>query len=152
MQLHDLKPNEGSKKSRKRVGRGHASGSGKTSGRGIKGQNSRNGGGVRLYHMGGNLPFYRKLPFLRGEGFSPLNRVRYAEVNLDALHGFAAGAEVTPEALAAAGLLKDKNKPIKIMGRGDVKVALKVKVHKVTDGARQKIEEAGGSVELIAMS
>ncbi|HNW94981.1 MAG TPA: 50S ribosomal protein L15 [Anaerolineaceae bacterium] len=152
MQLHDLKPNEGSKKLRKRVGRGHGSGSGKTSGRGIKGQNSRNGGGVRLYHQGGNLPLFRKLPFLRGEGFSPLNRVRYAEVNLDALHGFAAGAEVTPEALAEAGLLKDKNKPIKLMGRGDVNVALRIKVHKVTDGARQKIEKAGGSVETIALA
>jgi Ribosomal protein L15 len=77
--------------------------------------------------------------------------VRYAEVNLDALQGFTAGAEVTPETLASAGLLKDKNKPIKIMGRGDVKVALKIKVHKVTDGARQKIEQAGGSVETIAL-
>ena len=152
MRLHDLKPNKGSKKLRKRVGRGHGSGSGKTSGRGIKGQNSRNGGGVRLYHQGGNLPLFRKLPFLRGEGFSPLNRVRYAEVNLDALHGFAAGAEVTPEALAEAGLLKDKNKPIKLMGRGDVNVALRIKVHKVTDGARQKIEKAGGSVETIALA
>lgn len=152
MRLHDLKPNEGSKKLRKRVGRGHGSGSGKTSGRGVKGQNSRQGGGVRLYHQGGNLPFFRKLPFMRGEGFSPLNRVRYAEVNLDALHGFSAGAEVTPETLAEAGVLKDKNKPIKIMGRGDIKVALKVKVHKVTEGARQKIENAGGSVETIALA
>jgi len=151
MQLHDLKPNEGSKKLRKRVGRGHGSGSGKTSGRGVKGQNARTSGGVRQYHMGGNLPLFRKLPFLRGEGFTPRNRVRYAEVNLDALQGFTAGAEVTPETLASAGLLKDKNKPIKIMGRGDVKVALKIKVHKVTDGARQKIEQAGGSVETIAL-
>ena len=152
MRLQDLKPNEGSKQKRKRIGRGHGSGSGKTSGRGVKGQNSRNGGGVRLYHQGGNLPFFRKLPFMRGEGFSPLNRVRYAEVNLDALHGFAAGAEVTPESLAEAGVLKDKNKPIKIMGRGDVNVALKIKVHKVTDGARQKIEKSGGSVETIALA
>jgi large subunit ribosomal protein L15 len=152
MRLHDLKPNEGSKKLRKRIGRGHGSGSGKTAGRGVKGQNSRQGGGVRLYHQGGNLPFFRKLPFMRGEGFSPLNRVRYAEVNLDALHGFAAGAEVTPETLAEAGVLKDKKKPIKIMGRGDVNVALKIKVHKVTDGARQKIEKAGGSVETIALA
>ncbi|MGV7976473.1 MAG: 50S ribosomal protein L15 [Anaerolineaceae bacterium] len=152
MRLHDLKPNEGSKKLRKRIGRGHGSGSGKTAGRGVKGQNSRQGGGVRLYHQGGNLPFFRKLPFMRGEGFSPLNRVRYAEVNLDALHGFAAGAEVTPETLAEAGVLKDKKKPIKIMGRGDINVALKIKVHKVTDGARQKIEKAGGSVETIALA
>ena len=149
MQIHDLKPNEGAKKPRKRVGRGIGSGAGKTSGRGTKGQNARSGGGVRPYHMGGNLPLYRKLPFLRGEGFTPRNRTRYAEVNLDALQGFAAGSEVNPETLAQAGVLKDKNKPIKIMGRGDVKVALKISVHKVTEGARQKIEKAGGSVELI---
>ena len=149
MQIHDLKPNEGAKKPRKRVGRGIGSGAGKTSGRGTKGQNARNGGGVRPYHMGGNLPLYRKLPFLRGEGFTPQNRTRYAEVNLDALQGFAAGSEVNPGTLAQAGVLKDKTKPIKIMGRGDVKVALKISVHKVTEGARQKIEKAGGSVELI---
>ncbi len=149
MQIHDLKPNEGAKKPRKRVGRGIGSGAGKTSGRGTKGQNARSGGGVRPYHMGGNLPLYRKLPFLRGEGFTPPARTRYAEVNLDALQGFAAGSEVNPETLAQAGVLKDKNKPIKIMGRGDVKVALKISVHKVTEGAQQKIEKAGGSVELI---
>ena len=117
MQLHDLKPNEGSKRNRKRVGRGMSSGHGKTSGRGTKGQNSRSGGGVRLYHAGGNLPFFRKLPFLRGEGFTPRNRVRYAEVNLDSLQDFKAGSEVTPETLKEAGLLKGKGLPIKIMGR-----------------------------------
>ena len=149
MQLHDLKPNEGSKRNRKRIGRGMSSGHGKTSGRGTKGQNSRNGGGVRLYHAGGNLPFYRKLPFLRGEGFTPRNRVRYAEVNLDSLLDFKADSEITPETLREAGLLKKGSLPIKIMGRGDVKVALKVKAHKVTEGARQKIEQAGGSIETI---
>ncbi|MDD2523004.1 MAG: 50S ribosomal protein L15 [Anaerolineaceae bacterium] len=153
MQLHDLKPNEGSKRDRKRVGRGMRSGHGKTSGRGTKGQNARTSGGVRLYHAGGNLPFYRKLPFLRGEGFTPRNRVRYAEVNLDSLQGFKAGSEVNPETLRESGLLKKgKNLPIKIMGRGDVKVALKVKAHKVTEGARQKIEDAGGSIETIEIS
>ena len=152
MQLHDLKPNEGSKKDRKRVGRGTGSGWGKTSGRGTKGQNSRTSGGVRLYHAGGNLPFYRKLPFLRGEGFTPRNRVRYAEVNLDSLQDFKAGSEITPETLEAAGLLKGKGLPIKIMGRGDIKVALKFKAHKVTEGARQKIEAAGGSVETIELA
>lgn len=151
MQLHDLKPNEGSKKNRKRVGRGTGSGWGKTAGRGTKGQNARSGGGVRPYHMGGNLPFYRKLPFLRGEGFTPRNRVRYAEVNLDSLQGFKAGSEITPETLKEAGLLKGKGLPIKILGRGDVKVALKVKAHKVTEGARQKIEEVGGSIETIEL-
>ena len=152
MQLHDLKPNQGAKKNRKRVGRGTGSGWGKTAGRGTKGQNSRSGGGVRPYHMGGNLPFYRKLPFLRGEGFTPRNRVRYAEVNLDSLQGFKAGSEITPETLKEAGLLKGKGLPIKILGRGDVKVALKVKAHKVTEGARQKIEEAGGSIETIELA
>ncbi|HHX08535.1 MAG TPA: 50S ribosomal protein L15 [Chloroflexi bacterium] len=152
MQLHDLKPNQGAKKNRKRVGRGTGSGWGKTAGRGTKGQNSRSGGGVRPYHMGGNLPFYRKLPFLRGEGFTPRNRVRYAEVNLDSLQGFEAGSEITPETLKEAGLLKGKGLPIKILGRGDVKVALKVKAHKVTEGARQKIEEAGGSIETIELA
>ena len=149
MQLHDLKPNEGAKKDRKRVGRGMRSGNGKTSGRGTKGQKARTSGGVRLYHAGGNLPFYRKLPFLRGEGFTPRNRVRYAEVNLDTLVDFKADSEITPETLREAGLLKKGSLPIKIMGRGDVKVALKVKAHKVTEGARQKIEQAGGSIETI---
>ncbi len=115
-------------------------------------KNSRSGGGVRLYHEGGNLPFYRKLPFLRGEGFTPRNRVRYAEVNLDSLQEFKAGSEVTPETLKEAGLLKGKSLPVKIMGRGEVKVALKIKAHKVTEGARQKIEEAGGSIETIEIS
>ncbi|NLB71574.1 MAG: 50S ribosomal protein L15 [Chloroflexi bacterium] len=153
MQLHDLKPNEGSKKSRKRVGRGMSSGHGKTAGRGTKGQGARTSGGVRLYHMGGNLPFYRKLPFLRGVGFTPHNRVRYAEVNLDSLQDFKDGSEITPEILKEAGLLKKgKMLPIKIMGRGEVKVALKVKAHKVTEGARQKIEQAGGSIETLELS
>ena len=149
MQLHDLKPNEGSKKDRKRIGRGPGSGAGKTSGRGTKGQSARSGGGVRMYHQGGNLPIFRKLPFLRGEGFTPLNRTRYSEVNLDNLKVFKAGSDVTPESLKEAGLLKDEHKPIKIMGRGEIDVALKVKAHKITEGARQKIEKAGGSVETI---
>jgi len=151
MQLHDLKPNPGAKKDRKRIGRGHGSGSGKTAGRGTKGQNSRSGGGVRPYHMGGNLPFFRKLPFLRGEGFTPINRVRYTEINLEKLAGFEAGSEVTPESLLTAKIVRDLDKPIKIMGRGDIKVALKFQVHKVTEGARQKIEEAGGSIETLAL-
>ena len=102
--------------------------------------------------MGGNLPFYRKLPFIRGEGFTPYHRVRYSEVNLDALKQFAAGAEVTPETLKEAGLLKNESKPIKIMGRGEINIALKVKAHKVTEGARQKIEKAGGSIETIDLA
>lgn len=151
MQLHDLKPNQGAKKARKRVGRGTGSGSGKTAGRGTKGQNSRNGGGVRLYHMGGNLPFYRKLPFLRGEGFTPVNRVRYVEINLERLVDFPANSEITLESLWTAGIIRDIDHPVKILGRGDIKVPLKVQVQKVTESAKQKIEKAGGSVETLAL-
>jgi len=149
MQLHDLKPNVGARKNRKRVGRGTAAGQGKTCGRGMKGQNSRAGGGVALYHQGGNLPFYRKLPFKRGEGFTIINRVEYEEVNLEKLDGLKANTEVTPESLMEAGIIKKLVLPVKILGRGDVAVALKVKAHKVTKGAQEKIEKAGGSVEII---
>jgi large subunit ribosomal protein L15 len=149
MKLHDLKPNEGSKKERKRVGRGIAAGQGKTVGRGTKGQGARAGGGTRLYHQGGNLPFFRRLPFRRGEGFTPLNRVEYNEINLDQLDAFSANSEVTPETLEQARLLRDTRNPVVLLGRGDLKVALKVRVHRVTKGARAKIEAAGGSVELI---
>lgn len=149
MKLHDLKPNEGAHKDRNRVGRGTAAGQGKTCGRGMKGQNSRSGGGVPLYHQGGNLPFYRKLPFKRGEGFSVINRVEYSEVNLDQLSEFDADTEITPEFLLGAGLINDLDKPVKVLGRGDVTVALSVKTHKISKGAQDKIESAGGSVEII---
>lgn len=152
MKLHDLKPQEGSKKSRKRVGRGTAAGQGKTAGRGTKGQNSRAGGGTRLYHQGGNLPFFRRLPFVRGKGFTPFNRVDYNEVNLDQLADFKPDSEVTPESLNQARLLRDTKKPVVILGRGDLAVALKVRVHRVSKGARAKIESAGGSVEIIEQS
>ena len=149
MKLHDLKPNEGAHKDRNRVGRGTAAGQGKTCGRGMKGQNARSGGGVPLYHQGGNLPFYRKLPFKRGEGFSIINRVEYSEVNLDQLSDFDADTEITPEFLLGAGLIDDLDKPVKVLGRGDVSVALSVKTHKISKGAQDKIESAGGSVEII---
>ncbi|MBN2550606.1 MAG: 50S ribosomal protein L15 [Anaerolineales bacterium] len=149
MKLHDLVPQEGSKKNRKRVGRGISAGQGKTSGRGTKGQGSRSGGSTRLYHQGGNLPFYRRLPFLRGVGFTPINRVVYNEVNLDQLAGFVGDSEVNPETLADARLLRNKKNPVVILGRGDIDVALKVRVHRVTKGARAKIEAAGGNVDLI---
>jgi len=149
MQLHDLKPNEGAHKDRNRVGRGTAAGQGKTAGRGMKGQNARAGGGVPLYHQGGNLPFFRKLPFKRGQGMTVINRVRYAEVNLDQLEEFEADAEVTPEILLESGLIDDLSLPVKILGRGDVAVALKVRTHAVSKGAREKIESTGGSVEII---
>lgn len=149
MKLHDLKPNEGANKSRKRVGRGIAAGQGKTAGRGMKGQGARSGGGTRLYHQGGNLPFFRRLPFLRGKGFTPINRVEYNEINLDQLEVFSAGSDITPETLEQARLLRDKRNPVVILGRGDVSVALEVRVHRVSKGARAKIESAGGSVEIV---
>ena len=149
MELHELKPNKGAHKDRNRVGRGTAAGQGKTCGRGMKGQNSRAGGGVPLYHQGGNLPFYRKLPFKRGEGFSIIDRVEYEEVNLEKLVGFDAGTEITPEVLLEKGIINDLELPVKVLGRGDVSVALKVKTHKISKSAQEKIEGAGGSVELI---
>jgi len=149
MKLHDLKPQAGSKKDRRRVGRGISAGQGKTAGRGTKGQGARSGGSTRLYHQGGNLPFFRRLPFMRGKGFTPINRVQYNEVNLDQLIGFAAGSDVTPESLAEARLLRETQNPIAILGRGEIAVALKVRAHRVSQGARSKIEAAGGSVELI---
>lgn len=151
MKLHDLIPNPGSKKNRKRVGRGISAGQGKTAGRGTKGEGARSGQGGNLYRQGGNLPFYRRLPFMRGEGFSPLNRVEYNEVNLDQLSAaFQANQEVTPEALDSMHLLRDVRNPVVVLGRGEVTVPLKVRVHRISDGAKSKIEAAGGSVELIA--
>jgi large subunit ribosomal protein L15 len=151
MKLHDLVPNQGSKKNKKRVGRGISAGQGKTAGRGTKGQGSRSGEGGHLYRQGGNLPFYRRLPFMRGQGFTPRNQVEYNEVNLDQLtEAFQANAEVNPETLQSARLLRDPRNPVVILGRGEMKVALKVRAHRVSAGAKAKIEQAGGSVELIA--
>ena len=147
MKLHELQPNEGKTKKRKRVGRGISAGQGKTAGRGTKGQGARAGGGKGLYHQGGNLPFFRRLPFKRG--FTPINRVEYNEVNLDQLVTFGTDQEVTPDSLAEARLLRDVRKPVVILGRGDLSVALKVSAHRVTNGARTKIEAAGGSVDII---
>jgi large subunit ribosomal protein L15 len=152
MKLHDLMPNEGSKKNRKRVGRGISAGQGKTAGRGTKGQGSRSGSGGKLYRQGGNLPFFRRLPFMRGKGFTPPNQVEYNEVNLDQLNEvFKADAEVTPESLEAARLLRDSRNPVVILGRGDVNIALKVRVHRVSASAKAKIEKAGGSVETVSL-
>lgn len=150
MKLNDLKPQAGSKKDRKRVGRGISAGQGKTAGRGTKGQGSRSGGSTRLYHQGGNLSFFRRLPFVRGKGFTPLNRVEYNEVNLDQLlEKFDTAGDITPETMAEKRLLRDPRNPVVILGRGEVNVAWTVRVHRITDGARAKIEAAGGSVELI---
>ena len=151
MKLHDLVPNPGTKKNRKRVGRGISAGQGKTAGRGTKGEGARSGQGGKAYRQGGNLPFYRRLPFMRGQGFTPRNQVDFNEVNLDQLaEAFKAAAEVTPDTLADAHLLRDTKNPIVILGRGEIGVALKIRAHRVTASAKAKIEKAGGSVDLIA--
>ncbi len=149
MKLHELKPQPGAKKQGIRVGRGTAARRGKTGGRGTKGQGARAGKPVRLYNQGGNLRFYRRLPFKRGEGFTPLYRVEYNEVNLDQLTKFPAGSEITPTTLAEAQLLRNPTNPVAILGRGEVKKALKINVHRITANAKAKIEAAGGSVEII---
>ena len=149
MKLHDLIPNEGSKKRRRRVGRGIAAGQGKTAGRGMKGQGSRSGSGGALYRQGGNLPFYRSLPFKRGKGFTPINRVIYNEVNIETLSAFKAGTKVTPDLLLEKNMLHKSKHPVAILGRGDIKKALIVKAHRFTKSAKEKIEAAGGKAEII---
>lgn len=150
MKLHELNPNEGSKKPRKRVGRGISAGQGKTAGRGTKGAGARAGGSTRLYHQGGNLPFFRRLPFKRG--FVRINRLEWNEVNLDTLGDFKAGSEVSPTSLEVSRLLRDPRLPVAILGRGEVKKALKVRAHRVSENAKAKIEAAGGSVELLSLN
>ena len=147
MKLHDLQPRQGAKKRRKRVGRGISAGQGKAAGRGTKGQGARSGSGGKLYHQGGNLPFYRSLPFKRG--FTNINRIVWHEVNIENLAALKADTEVTPDSLVAAGILRDARKPVVLLGRGEVKVPLRIRVHRITQGARKKIEAAGGTVELL---
>jgi large subunit ribosomal protein L15 len=147
MKLHDLKPREGATKRRKRVGRGISAGQGKTAGRGTKGQKARTGSGGKLYHQGGNLPFFRRLPFKRG--FTNINRKQWQQVNLEKLADLKADTEVTPESLVEMGILKHLKDPVVLLGQGEVKVPLKVKVHRVSRGAQAKIEAAGGTVEVL---
>ena len=150
MKLNDLVSNDGARKRRTRLGRGISAGKGKTSGKGQKGQKSRSGVGGNLYRQGGNLPFYRRLPFMRGEGFTPPNQVEWNEVNVGQLAKFDADAEVTPEVLAEANMLHKTKNPVAILGRGEISVPLTVKVQRITKSARAKIEAAGGKVEIIA--
>ncbi|MEA2008020.1 MAG: 50S ribosomal protein L15 [Chloroflexota bacterium] len=147
MRLHDLKPNKDATKNRKRVGRGRASGYGKTAGRGTKGQKARSGGGVPLWHQGGDTPFFRRLP--QKPGFTPPNRVEYQEVNLEYLALFPEGTEVTLEILQKVQLVSKSEKPVVILGRGEIDVPLKVHAHRFSKSARAKIEAAGGSIEIV---
>ncbi|MBP7963112.1 MAG: 50S ribosomal protein L15 [Caldilineaceae bacterium] len=150
MKLHDLRPAEGATQKRKRVGRGTGSGKGKTAGRGTKGQNSRTGGGVRPTFEGGQLPLVKRLPKLRG--FSNRFKVSYNPVNLDSIERlFEAGADVNPDSLTLAGLLRGAEEPVVILGRGELAKAVTVKAHRVSAGAKAKIEAAGGSVEVLPL-
>jgi len=153
--LHNLRPEAGSKHVRRRVGRGHGSGHGKTSGRGHKGFNSRSGGGVRPGYEGGQMPLYMRVAKLRGPNkkmsmpFGPF-RTYTTGVNISRLaEKFEAGAEVTPEELAAKGIIKNTKTPVKILGDGEISIALTVKANGFSKSARQKIEAAGGKVEVI---
>jgi len=146
MKLHELTPAIGSRKARKRVGRGIGSGMGKTSTRGHKGQNSRSGGGVRPGFEGGQNPLYRRLP---KRGFTNRFRKEFAIVNLTELNKFAAGTEVTPEVLQESGIIKNARDGIKILGNGDLTVQLSVKANKFSQSAVEKIQAAGGKTEVI---
>lgn len=148
MKINDLRPNRGKRKKRKRVGRGISAGQGKTAGRGTKGQGARSGGGKGPYFEGGQLPLVRRLPFKRG--FTNINKIYYKPVNVGSLAALEAGTEVDAALLAAIGLVKKASDPIVILGDGSLKVALKVKAHRFSSSAKQKIEEAGGTTEIVA--
>ena len=145
MKLNDLSPAPGSKKKRKRVGRGPGSGLGKTAGRGHKGQKSRSGYSARPGFEGGQMPLIRRVP---KRGFKNPNRVEYAVVNISRLAGIEEG-EVSPDLLLELGLVK-KGLPIKVLGDGEIDRALKVSAHKFSESAKSKIEGAGGSWEELA--
>lgn len=146
MELKDLRPAEGSTKARKRVGRGPASGTGKTAGRGLNGQKSRAGGGKGAGFEGGQIPLARRLPKL--PGFRNINRVEYLPVNVSRIEKyFENGDVVDGESLAAKGIIKNATDLVKVLGDGEITKAVTVKVDKVSASAKAKIEAAGGKVE-----
>ncbi len=146
MKLHELECVEGSRKAHYRVGRGIGSGNGKTSGKGMKGQNSRSGGGVRLGFEGGQNPLYRRLP---KRGFTSFNRKEYSIVNLSDLNKFEEGTNVTPELLIEAGLVKKAYCGIKILGNGTLEKKLNISAHKFSKSAEEAIKNAGGTIEVL---
>jgi large subunit ribosomal protein L15 len=147
IRLHNLKPPPGSRKERKRVGRGESAGGGKTSGRGQKGQNARSGSHRNPGFEGGQMPLYRRIPKLGG--FTPRKRKVYAVVNVSDLERFDAGLTVDPASLAQAGLIKKERESVKILGDGELNTSLTVRAHAFTRTAREKIEAAGGKAEVI---
>lgn len=152
MKLHDLKPAPGSKKSRKRIGRGMASGTGKTSGRGTKGQKARSGGGKGPFFEGGQLPLVRRLPFRRG--FTNIHRIEYKPVNVSRLQErFAESGlqEITPQLLVEMGIIKSSDKAVAILGNGEITTSFVVKAHHFSKTAKEKIEAVGGTAEVLPL-
>ena len=146
MKLHELSPPSRSRKMSRRLGRGVGTGRGKTAGRGTKGYNSRSGGGVRPGYEGGQMPIQRRLP---KRGFANIFRKRIAVINIRDLLTFKSGSLVDEDALVKAGLIKGKKDGIKLLGQGDISIALKVKLSHVSKSAKEKIEAAGGSIEVV---
>lgn len=146
MKLHELQYNEGARRERKRLGRGQGSGTGKTAGKGHKGQNARSGGGVAIGFEGGQTPIFKRIP---KRGFTNFTRKEYAIVNVESLNKFEDGAVVTVEALMNAGLVKKLLNGVKVLGNGVIEKKLTVKVHKCSKTAQESIEKAGGNVEVI---
>ncbi len=146
IELHNLRSPKGSRRSRKRVGRGPGSGKGKRSGRGDKGQNARSGGGVPAWFEGGQMPLQRRIP---KRGFKNRNRIEYQVVNVGDLH--VASGDATLEGLRAVGLVRSLRRPVKILGHGEIAVAVDCSAHAVSASARRKIEAAGGSVAIIPL-
>ncbi len=146
MKLSELSPASGSHKNKKRLGRGVGSGKGKTAGRGTKGHNSRSGGGVRPGFEGGQMPIHRRLP---KRGFANIFRKKIIEVNIRDLSRFESGSTVDEAVLIRMGLVKGKRDGIKLLGLGEINYPLKIKINRVSKNAREKIESAGGSIEVI---
>ena len=144
--LNTLAPAKGANRKNKRVGRGIGSGHGKTSTRGYKGQKSRSGSSIRPGFEGGQMPLYRRLP---KRGFNNVFRKEYTIVNLDTLSQFEPGASVAPETLLEKGIVKKLRDGIKILGNGELKHAVNVRAHKFSKGAAEKIQNAGGTIEVI---
>ncbi len=146
MRLHELSPPEGARKTAKRKGRGMASGLGKTSGRGQKGQKSRSGSGIRRGFEGGQMPYFQRLP---KRGFNNIGRKEYSIVNLSDLNAFEEGTVVTPDLLVEKGLLKKRHHPLKVLGEGALEHKLEIRAHRFSRQALEKIEAAGGKAEVI---
>lgn len=146
MKLHELRPVDGATHYKKRVGRGTSSGTGRSAGRGMRGQNARTGGGVRMGFEGGQTPLFKRLP---KRGFTNFFRKEYATVNVNELNAYAADTVINPELLLKDGLIKQVLNGVKVLGKGTLNVKLTVQAHKFSESAQKIIEAAGGKVEVL---